>query len=139
MNYLTKEQQKQADDRFRELCKEYETNKSKAIWDELWMLVNQAAEATVKSMLKGVNATDIDELITDTTINTMNKIKKEYEKNNHFELKYKLVTFCRSYALYPLYKPSKKMEDRCLSLEGWQETHANTITTEDDITYDKRS
>lgn len=124
---LTKEEQEANEDRFRSLCIEYSTDPTKEIWDEMWDLVCRASESIVKSMLKGVDLPEIEleEIILDTTIAAMGKIRKEFEKNNCFVLRNKLVTFCRSYALYPLYKPNKKFNDRVISLEGYRETHSD--------------
>ena len=95
----------------------------------MWFIVIRAAESVVKSMLKGVDMPEeeLREIILDTTMAAMKKIKKEFDKNNKFVLQNKLVTFCRSYALYPLYKPSKKFNDRCISLESYRESHGDNI------------
>lgn len=125
---LSKEEQLAADNRFRELCEDYAETKSKESWQEMWMIVAKASESVVKKMLKGVTVNDLDELILDTTCNVMAKLKKEFTNKGEFVLKNKLVTFCRSYALFPLYKPSKKFNDRVISLEGYNETHGDRLT-----------
>lgn len=128
MKELTKEEQKAADERFRELCKDYEANHSKEVWDEMWMIVKDASGSMVKKMLKGVDIDDIDEVIIDTTAAAMDKIRKEFNKNGKFELKNKLVTFCRSYSLWFLYSPSRKFNDRVISYESYISTHGDNVS-----------
>lgn len=120
---LDKKEQMLADEEFRDLCLRYKDDKDSAIWDRMWELVYQACGSMVKTLLRGVKVRDLDELILDATLGSMNKIKKEFDKNGEFVLKYKLVTFVRSYCLYPVYKPSRKFNDHVISLDTYLENH----------------
>ena len=120
---LDREEQLLADSEFRALCIRYGYDRDQATWNRMWALVTQACDSMVKTLLKGVKVKDLDELILDAAIGAMNKIRKEYDQNGEFVLKYKLVTFVRSYCLYPVYKPSRKFNDRVLSLDTYLDNH----------------
>lgn len=127
-NNLTKEQQDQADQAFRDYCKIYFSEESSEeevdnAWQKMFDLVLKASEAVVKTKLKNIRIDDdlLEEHILDTASDVMKSLRKKKLNGKTFVLKNRLVSLCGPYALWPLYNKQQVFEDNMLSLNGYVE------------------
>lgn len=114
-----KEQLKQKENEFYSLQDTYKTTDDPSIkkqcWDKMFLLMLDAVTAAIKTKLRDVMRTDIDELALDATCQVMNR----YINIENYTVQYLLAT-ARFAAIGVLYNEKQKFYDRLLSLDKWE-------------------
>lgn len=111
---MNKDNLKQKELEFYKLQEHYLEYQDKNSWDKMWMFVQKAVEAAIKQKLHGVVRKDVDDLISQATINIMSR----YKRPQSYKIEY-LLTTARFAALGVLYTKKQKRIDQEISYEAW--------------------